>query len=368
MKERVGKAALVLLSLLAGFALLEVCLRVFAPTSEPVPDDPPVFRTVDAPYLYGLDPRHPGISDQGLYDDPVPLHKPAGRLRVLVLGDSIAFGVGLGREQAFPDLLERDLARRLGSVDVVNSAVPGYTPWNELQYYRAEGRKFGPDVVLVAFCLNDVANPRLHWGYTREAIDEIPEAAIPNRAYDVTEILPRMERRRAWFHPLESRVYRAVADRAWRLRERWGTPTLLSGEDPGLGIEVLLGPTAEWRWLVSTYGKLQRAVEADGASLAIAFFPVAYQLDEAYPYRPLDRLMAWCAERGLACIDLLDGFAGRDPEALYLLDRSGYHDIWHLNEAGHAEAARAIADLLAPILSARAASPRAERPTPAPRP
>ena len=59
------------------------------------------------------------------------------------------------------------LAARLikyGDADVINAGIGGYSAYNELHYYLNMGRGFEPDIVIAAFCMNDVVNPRLHWG------------------------------------------------------------------------------------------------------------------------------------------------------------------------------------------------------------
>ena len=129
---------------------------------------------MDLPYLYGLNPKHPEISPQALRDDEISTSKPDGALRVLVLGDSVAYGAGTSRDKAFPNRLEKLLQNQLGSVEVLNTGVSGYTAYNELQFYLTAGRELQPDIVLLAFCMNDVVNPRLHWNYTQEKIIDVP--------------------------------------------------------------------------------------------------------------------------------------------------------------------------------------------------
>jgi len=124
--------------------------------------------TCDCPYLYALNPRRPGISLQGLRDRVFAIPKPPpGTHRILVLGDSIAYGVGVSPGETFAKVLERQLDRPGRRVEVINAGVLGYTAYNEERYYAARGRDFQPDVVVVAFCMNDVADPELHWSGTR---------------------------------------------------------------------------------------------------------------------------------------------------------------------------------------------------------
>ena len=313
---------------------------------------------VDSPVLYGLNPKHPEISSQGLRDDEVSIPKPEGTTRVLVLGDSVAYGKAVAKDKTFPNLAESALQDILGPIEVINSGVSGYTTYNELQYYLTQGRQFDADVVLLALCMNDVVNPRLHWGHRVEKkIANIPSAAIPNLQDDEQRIKPLIDRRKgvSYFDLLDySRLYRSLLPRAekviakatkiWRAEE---LPTYITGED-SLSIEVLLNPSsAEWRWLTATLTELKEAVAADGAKLSLIILPLAYQLDKDYPYLPQANIMQYCDDQGIDCIDLLPEFRNYPKEDLFPLhSAAGYYDIWHLTQLGHEVAADAVSRYL----------------------
>jgi hypothetical protein len=308
------------------------------------PAEPPLHVVVDSPVLYGLNPDHPEISAQGLRDDEVVTPKPPHLWRVLLLGDSIAYGMLVPREQAFPDRIERELNDRMPPVEVVNAGVSGYTPYNQLQYYLAHGRAFEPDLVVVAFCMNDVANPRLHWGYTGDVIDDIPDAAIPNREYD-----------RAVRRDRESLLKRAAlyGSLEWRMRALFGRhrdgehfPVYITGEDR-LSIHVLLDEKSpEWQWLTSTYAQLHDAVAADGTQFMAIVFPVSYQLDPDYPYLPQQNLASFFRERSIEHVDLLPHFRERRDEGLFLEKANGSVDSWHLSPRGHEVTAEVLSRAL----------------------
>jgi hypothetical protein len=80
------------------------------------------------------------------------------RSRVIVLGDSIAFGLEVGDEETF----ERVLASKRPDLEVANLAVQGYDPGQELIKLEREGVPLRPDVVILALCLgNDFADAAL---------------------------------------------------------------------------------------------------------------------------------------------------------------------------------------------------------------
>jgi hypothetical protein len=99
------------------------------------------------------------INAHGLRDRDVPFEKPNGRKRVLILGDSFAFGVGLNAGERFSDLLDGMLG---DDVEVINAGVPGWGTDQEMLFYESSLRRFEPDVVVLAFLgQNDVVNNAL---------------------------------------------------------------------------------------------------------------------------------------------------------------------------------------------------------------
>ena len=93
------------------------------------------------------------------YRGPVHAYeKLPDRIRILMLGDSIAFGARVTDGQTFSALLES----RSGRFDVVNLAVEGYGTDQELLRLENEGLRYHPDVVILNFCMtNDVLNNAL---------------------------------------------------------------------------------------------------------------------------------------------------------------------------------------------------------------
>ena len=91
--------------------------------------EPGFYRLVDDPRGYEIVPRaNSQIGRLGLRGPDIAAEKPPRAYRVLVLGDSIAYGIGVPMPEGFTRALERGLrARRLGRpVQVLNAGVPGY--------------------------------------------------------------------------------------------------------------------------------------------------------------------------------------------------------------------------------------------------
>jgi hypothetical protein len=103
------------------------------------------------------------ISSAGLRDVEHAIPKPAGRLRIAVLGDSCVEALQVPVEQTFWKLLEGPLAACPAAagraVEALDFGVAGYGTAQELLTLRREVWRFRPDVVLLAFYTgNDVRN------------------------------------------------------------------------------------------------------------------------------------------------------------------------------------------------------------------
>lgn len=82
--------------------------------------------------------------------------KSSDAYRILVLGDSVTSGHFIQRyTDAFPALLEEELKERGVDAEVLNFGVNGYNTQQEIEILKDRGLVFAPDLVVVAYCLND---------------------------------------------------------------------------------------------------------------------------------------------------------------------------------------------------------------------
>lgn len=108
----------------------------------------------------------------GLRGPEAALAAPEGVARVLVVGDSFAFGYGVEDEESFPRRLEARWRVEGRAVEVLNAGVPGYSADHHLVYLRERGFALAPDLLLVALCENDVAD--LGWSRHELGPDRLP--------------------------------------------------------------------------------------------------------------------------------------------------------------------------------------------------
>ena len=169
--------AIVLVVIIAGGELL---FRVALPAPWQYPRDPPEDALLAPHPVRGYALRsdltrrwaRPDFdvevrtSDQGLRDRDLAavLETP---LRVLAVGDSYTFGIGVEVEDTWPEQLERLLGGPAAAA-VVNAGVPGYSARQMRQAAEELGPAIEPQVIIAALYANSfwrVDNPyRLHGG------------------------------------------------------------------------------------------------------------------------------------------------------------------------------------------------------------
>jgi len=96
------------------------------------------------------------INALGLRDRERSHDAARGTFRLLVLGDSFAEGFSVALDDSVAQVLERSLARPDCPIEVVAAGTVGYSTDQEYLYYREEGWRFAPKVVLLFFYYNDI--------------------------------------------------------------------------------------------------------------------------------------------------------------------------------------------------------------------
>jgi lysophospholipase L1-like esterase len=107
------------------------------------------------------------INARGLRGPEIPVPKPPGERRVLIVGDSYTAAVQLPEDRIFTTLLEAKLnqARPGVTYRVVNGGVNGVGTAEELLYFQHQGVTLAPDVVVLQYAFNDIDDTRRHGGF-----------------------------------------------------------------------------------------------------------------------------------------------------------------------------------------------------------
>jgi len=296
-------------SLAFAAALLEVALRFVFPVP-PTWRDPPT-RHLESPLLGWVLPPNSSsytidapvsVNSHGLRDDELPLEKPAEEIRVLALGDSFTFAMGVRFEDLYVQQLEEMLRERYSPrpVQVINAGVAGYNTRHELIYLLAEGLRFEPHLVTVGFYWNDLIGND----------PPLPDVASTPKLLPDARLKPRTERwLPSWIRDSLRKsvlVYQTTI-RAKRLTSvlENAPPTpleqiqraLLEGDRGAL--EALWEPTGE-RLL-----EIQRAAAEAGAPTVLLAFPMEVQVraDDPSPLLAEELSRIW-GPTGMPFIDL----------------------------------------------------------------
>lgn len=100
------------------------------------------------------------LNNLGFRGEDVPINKPIGTKRVLVMGSSITLGWGVEYDQVFTTLLEKRLNQenknsKISKIEVFNAGIGNYNSYYEYRLFLRKFDKVKPDVVVVHYFIND---------------------------------------------------------------------------------------------------------------------------------------------------------------------------------------------------------------------
>lgn len=300
--------------------------------------------------------NHFGMRDVEI-GPPVP-----GRTRILVMGDSFAFGEGVEETEAFPKRLESLLNHGHASqiVEVLNGGVPGYSTVQEIRLLRWLLPKIRPDMVIVAFHVgNDLNHNDLSVNFDQSGLRLVdgniaePERKPSSHFHRVKMLLARY-----------SSLYRFVVERVHASPglARFSYQIRLSAQDFQLPFSIQQfartpdnSVEGRWRDTESLLREFRDLCISEGCAPFIATLPDRLQYDQSLWTRiglqyGLDaddydlgivnrRLLELARKYSIEVVDLLPSFT-RQPRV------EGLHYAWdgHWNARGHAVAAQSLAD------------------------
>src|SRR5262249_13876665 len=97
------------------------------------------------------------LNSEGFRDQEGPTHKQSSAFRIVCLGDSWTFGMNAGQDQTYPRRLSASLQQQFPGrqFEVLNRGVLGYSSYQGVQLLRDKIMTLDPDVVVIAFAMND---------------------------------------------------------------------------------------------------------------------------------------------------------------------------------------------------------------------
>ncbi|MBU1146986.1 MAG: SGNH/GDSL hydrolase family protein [Candidatus Omnitrophica bacterium] len=103
---------------------------------------------------------HPIINSYGMFDKEYDTEKTDATFRMEVLGDSITAELG-GWTEILEERLNRNSNLKYDNVEIWNTALPGYGIRDYGLYWHSKGIRYKPDMLVIAFCLNDLDQPNI---------------------------------------------------------------------------------------------------------------------------------------------------------------------------------------------------------------
>lgn len=300
--------------------------------------------------VYGWEPR-PGarevvdgrritINQRGYRGREVDRTRPGRETRLVMLGDSLAFGTEVDDEDTFARLLDRDKA-----LEVVNLSVPGYGPDQELLKLEHEALGYRPDVVMLNLCLeNDFADAALS-RFLYDGVHPKPYFVLEGgqlSLHDEHLALNAAEKLALRLRE-DSHLYNrllAVAA-ANRVNASFGGPSPDALHWSLRKEQALQHKEAAERLTVALIARMQAEAEAQGAAFLVLVHPnkLAYNRGSSW----LDAVLNARALAGARTVDMIPLYRAR---GLRFADIA-MDGIGHLSPKGHREAAAVIREVLA---------------------
>jgi lysophospholipase L1-like esterase len=306
------------------------------------------------------------LNTRGFRDVEHQVARPPGVRRVVVIGDSIAWGYSVAMESGVSRVLEGLLnARGSRRFEVINLAGVGRDPGMYVDRLD-EITAYGPDAVLYLMCLNDVGDAyvRTHGRYRGPIAAKEAARAGGREASGLMRLRDALgdwrwrARRSALFSLVDTEFT------LWLYRHRY-----LDMSPARAGMIELVAAFGDVSWSEEAWGQflgdvegLRTAFAERDVALVVGQFPYRFLLDgprenpwgvdfRRRPIDPFRRVREYAATRGVPYVDVREAYdralaerrrAGLPYRALF-----GPLDFVHPNAHGHAVAARAIADGLA---------------------
>jgi lysophospholipase L1-like esterase len=279
-------------------------------------------------------------NSRGLRDEEYPYQKPDGTYRILVLGDSFAYGDGIQRSEAFPEILE-SLLKQHGSFEVINTGVTGYGLTQETLYYETEGYKYEPDLVMLVFYHNDLTDLVKEKEPPKPKFQLVDgQLELYNVPYPHPSQLETREKEEEWLPAVGEGLMQQL-----RFSE---TRALIEGALETKAPRCLkpFNPPAYWEYAWQTIEAILRrlieSVEENGSRLVVVTTPPHKEWMGCWISPETEVMDDICIQRRIPHIDLLPGFSQGRTQPYFRRDL-------HWNAEGHRLAAHIIYDQLVAV-------------------
>jgi lysophospholipase L1-like esterase len=334
--------SLIILSILFALFLSEIALRLIGFDPLYVSPERDRFWKYDPQLGWAHEPGQEGIfktpqfstsvriNENGLRDRQHSYQRQSDIQRILVLGDSFAWGYGVEESERFSQLLEKALG-----VEVINAGVSGYSTDQELLWYRNEGIKYETDLVILVLTGNDVGDN------DRQLVNTIyykPKFVIDEGSLVLTGVpVPKtslqgkliyfLSQRSAFAYFLVQRYFDLLS-----LYSKYRT----NSEQGNTSIASINTEGKDFKLTTALLDEMKNIAESRKAKFMIVATDRWWDVPSGETYKDFINLLR---AKGFLVLDV-ESMAGFDPEIM-LIPEDG-----HWNQAGHKFAAEKIKELI----------------------
>lgn len=106
---------------------------------------------------YGVEDYRVSTNEKGLREESFSLEKPPNTTRILVIGDSFTFGLGVNRSDNFVERTEDRLNSSFPdeNIQLINAGIPGTGMEDYYLFLKNYGVRYDPDIVVISFIGSD---------------------------------------------------------------------------------------------------------------------------------------------------------------------------------------------------------------------
>ena len=278
--------------------------------------------------------------------------KPDSRQRLLFVGDSFTFGVGVDDSAAYPARVDARLRRWCDApVEIVNAGVGGFGTSHELSFLQHYGWRLDPDMVVLGFLTSDPEDNSLN-GLHRLVdgrLEEIPASQRPGwgliKAHEHVPAYDMLVQHSTLFNWVRLKIGKLAAQRAAAREAARAAPPAIDGEqEKALELE-------RWKLTAAIFQQVRAQADSHGARLVVAIIPHGGTLNEYYARGrdpDVDRMLEICGQQHLTCVNVAESIQrsrpATNPSSFYLRDG-------HFNATGYDLVADAVARRLAEQLN-----------------
>ena len=328
-----------------------IALEIFLHLWDPPLAKPKLFQIYRSSPVFGheLTPGAKGIgvlrntifiNSAGFRDKEYPIEKEIGIYRIMVIGDSFTFGMGVNLEDTYVKGIERLLQKENINLEVINCGVTAYLMWQNYEVLKRKALPYKPDLVVLGIFLNDIEQSKPPYKNFSEwkgsnIFEEEQNTSLKDKFY--------------------IRNYIKNLDRIFKFRNRYrrGHNYLKTIEERKKTViqnwlKIMYGKLEERKYIEfeDTLNKFVETAKNANCDVLVAYIPDAVQLHDLEGQEINRFIKRICQKMGIPFVDITPKFEmDSDPSSLYLFPLDA-----HTSPKGHKLIAESIVEKIKKLI------------------